>query len=216
MSDYVIDAELREKTGKAETRRLRKAGKIPGIIYGGGKPDLPILLDFNSTSKLLNEEHFHSSIVEINVAGSRGKNSVLLKDAQWDPIMDTAKHLDFMRVSSSDTVHMEVHVVPVNHEKCPGIKAGGLLDIVRHSLEVTCRADSIPEHIEIDCSNMEIGDTVHIEDITLPDGVTVAHDVNFTVLNLTVAKKAEVEEAAEEGAAEAAEATEEATEATEE
>lgn len=212
MSDYTLDAELREKTGKAETRRLRKAGKLPAIIYGGDKPDLPILLDANATSKLLNEEHFHASIIEINVAGSRGKNSVLLKDAQWDPIYDTATHLDFLRVSSSDKVHMEVHVVPVNHEKSPGIKAGGLLDIVRHSLEVTCRADSIPEHIEIDCSKMEIGDTVHIEDIKLPDGVTVAHEVNFTVLNMTVAKKAEVEEEAAEEAAAPAAAAAEATE----
>jgi len=207
MSDYTLEAELRESTGKAETRRLRRAGKIPAIIYGGGKPDLPIILDFNGTSKMLNEEHFHTSIIEINVAGSRGKNSVLLKDAQWDPIYDTATHLDFLRVSSSDTVHMEVHVTPINHEKSPGIKAGGLLDIVRHSLEVTCRADSIPEHIEVDCSNMEIGDTIHIEDIKLPDGVSVAHDVNFTVLNMTHAKKAEIEEAGEE-AAETAEAAE--------
>jgi len=215
MSDYTLEAELREKTGKAETRRLRKAGKLPAIIYGGDKPDLPILLDANATSKLLNEEHFHTSIIEINVAGSRGKNSVLLKDSQWDPIYDTATHLDFLRVNMSDTVHVEVHVVPVNHEKCPGIKAGGLLDVVRHTLEVTCRADSIPEHIEIDCSNMEIGDTVHIEDIALPDGVAVAHEVNFTVLNLTVAKKAEVEET-EEATAEAAEGATEAAGETEE
>jgi len=213
MTDYVLEAELRESTGKAESRRLRKTGKIPAIIYGGDKPDLPIALDFNSTSKLLNEEHFHTSIIEINVSGARGKNSVLLKDSQWDHIYDTPTHLDFFRVNSSDTVHMEVHVVPVNHEACPGIKAGGLLDLVRHSLEVTCRADAIPEHIEVDCANLEIGDTVHIEDIPLPEGVTVVHDVNFTVINLTAPKKAEEpaegEEAVAETTAETAEASEE-------
>ena len=115
-----------------------------------------------------------------------------------------------MRVSSSDTVHIEVPVVAINFEKCPGIKAGGIIDHVRHTLEVTCRADSIPEHIEIDCSNLEIGDTVHINDIALPKGVTVAHEVNFTVLNMTVAKKAG---AAEED--EAGEASEESSEASE-
>ncbi len=209
MTDFVIEAELREKTGKAETRRQRRAGKLPAIIYGGDKPDMPILLDQNATSKLLKNEHFFASIIEVNVKGTRGKNSVLLKDSQWDPIYDTAKHLDFMRVSSSDTVHMEVPVVAINHEKCPGIKAGGIIDHVRHVLEVTCRADSIPEHIEVDCSALEIGDTVHIDDVTLPEGVTVAHEVNFTVLNMTAPKKAEATEEEAEAGEETAEATEE-------
>ncbi len=220
MTDFVIEAELREKTGKAETRRLRRAGKIPAIIYGGDKPDLPITLDFNATSNMLKDEHFFTSILEINVKGAKGKNSVLLKDAQWDPIYDTAKHMDFFRVSSSDTVHIEVPVVAINHEKCPGSVAGGLLDVVRHSLEVTCRADSIPEHIEVDCSNLEIGDTIHIDDITLPEGAEVVHDVNFTVINMAAPKKAEVEATeAEEGAEAAAPAeaaAEDSAEASEE
>ena len=215
MTDYVLEAELREKTGKAETRRQRRAGKLPAIIYGGDKPDMAILLDQNDTSKMMKDEHFFTSLLAINVAGSRGKNTVLLKDSQWDVMYDTPKHLDFMRVSSSDTVHVEVPVVALNSDTCPGIKAGGILDVVRHSLEVTCRADNIPEHIEIDCSNLEIGDTVHIDDIALPEGATIVHDVNFTVINLAAPKKAEPEPDAE-GAEAAAEATEEATEATEE
>lgn len=211
MTDFVIDAEIREKTGKAETRRLRRAGKLPAIIYGGDKPDLPIVLDQNATKNMMKDEHFFTSILEISVKGAKGKNTVLLKDSQWDPIYDTAKHLDFFRVSASDEVTVDVHVVGINQDKCPGLKAGGILDIVRHTLEVTCRADSIPEHIEIDCSTLEVGDTVHINDITLPAGATVAHDVNFTVINLAAPKKAEeVEEAAEATeTAEAAEATEE-------
>ncbi|HKI60222.1 MAG TPA: 50S ribosomal protein L25/general stress protein Ctc [Mariprofundaceae bacterium] len=216
MTDFVLEAELREKTGKAETRRLRRLGKLPAIIYGGDKPDTPILLDQNDTSKLLKDEHFFTSIIEINVKGSRGKNSVLLKDSQWDPIYDTAKHLDFFRVSSSDTVHVEVPVVAINHEKCPGSVAGGLLDVVRHSLEVTSRADSIPEHIEVDCSNLEIGDSIHIDDITLPEGAEIVHDVNFTVINMAAPKKAEPEaDAAVEGET-VVEGSEDATEATEE
>jgi len=209
MSDYIIEAELREKTGKAETRRLRRAGKIPAIIYGGDKPDLPITLDFNTTSNMLKDEHFFTSMLEINVKGAKGKNTVLLKDAQWDPIYDTAKHMDFFRVSSSDKVTVDVPVIAINHEKCPGIVEGGLLDIVRHTLEVTSRADAIPEHIEVDCSTLEIGDNIHIDDIALPEGTEVTHEVNFTVINLAAPKKAEPE-AVVEGAEAEAEASEEA------
>ncbi|PJA31362.1 MAG: 50S ribosomal protein L25 [Zetaproteobacteria bacterium CG_4_9_14_3_um_filter_53_7] len=197
MSDYIVEAELREETGRAATRRLRRAGKLPGIIYGGGKPDIAITMDYNTVSKLLNEEHFHTSMFDVNVKGSRGKNTVLLKATQYDPLMDTATHLDFLRVSASDSITMDVPVVAINAEKCPGVAKGGMIDMIRHSLEVTCRADSIPEHIEIDCAKLEMGDSVHIEEITLPKGVEVHHEVNFAVLNVSAPKGpavAEVEE----------------------
>jgi len=188
MTDYIIEAELREKTGRAATRRLRRTGNMPGVIYGGGKPDLAITMDYNTVSKLLNEEQFHTSILEVKVKGSRGKNSVLLKDSQWDPVTDAATHLDFYRVAAGDAITMDVPVVAINSEKCPGVVKGGLIDLIRHSLEVSCRADSIPDQIEVDCTGMEVGDTIHIEDITLPEGAEVQHDVNFTVLNLSAPK----------------------------
>lgn len=212
MTDYVIDAELRETTGKAETRRLRRAGKLPAIIYGGDKPDLPIALDQNAAKNMMKDELFFTSILKINVKGAKGKNTVLLKDSQWDPLYDTAKHLDFFRVSPSDEVTVDVPVIALNQDICPGLKAGGNLDLIRHSLEVTSRADTIPEHIEIDCSTLEIGDSVHIDDIAMPEGSAVTHDVNFTVLNISAPKKAEEVEEVEE----AAEATQEGIEATEE
>ncbi len=209
MTDYIIEAELREETGRSATRRLRRAGKLPGIIYGGGKPDLAITMDYNTVSKLLNEEQFHTSILEVKVKGSRGKNKVLLKDSQWDPVMDTPTHLDFFRVAAGDAITMDVPVVAINTEKCPGVVKGGLIDVIRHSLEITCRADSIPDQIEIDCSNMDIGDTIHIDDITLPEGAEVQHDVNFTVLNLSATKAGtDADDTAEEGAAEEGEAAE--------
>ncbi len=210
MTDYVIEAELREETGRSATRRLRRVGKLPGIIYGGGKPDLAITMDFNAVSKLLNEEQFHTSMLEVKVKGSRGKNSVLLKDSQWDPVMDTATHLDFFRVSGKDTITMDVPVIAINYEKAPGIVKGGLIDLIRHSLEITCRADSIPDQIEVDCADMEMGDTVHIDDIPLPEGSEVQHDVNFTVLNLSAPKTATDEDTDED----TEEDTEEDTDAT--
>jgi len=200
MTNLVVEAELREGTGRSATRRLRRTGNLPGIIYGGGKPDIAITMNYFTVSKQLNVEQFHTSLLEVKVKGSRTKNTVLLKAVQWDPVMDTATHLDFFRVSAKDTVTMDVPVVALNAEKCPGVVKGGLIDLVRHSLEITCRADSIPEHIEVDCATLEVGDTVHIEDLTLPEGAEVHHDVNFTVLNVAAPKTGGSDDDAEEEA----------------
>jgi len=194
MTDLIVEAELRKTTGKGDARRMRRAGLLPGIIYGAGKPDVPLTINANAIGKLLNEEAFYTSMLEVKVKGKRGKNTVLLKDVQWDPLMDTAMHLDFMRVSSADSVTVEVPVIAINFEKCPGDVAGGLLDVIRHVLEVTCRADSIPDSIEVDCANLDIGDTVHIEDVTLPEGAEVQHEANFTVLNVSAKKTATADE----------------------
>ena len=203
MTDYVLEAELRENTGKANTRRLRRDGKLPGIIYGGGKPDLPIILDYNETAKImLRDEAFYTSMLEVKVKGSRGKNTVLLKDTQWDPIYDTPTHVDFFRVSGSDSVTVSVPVHTINVESCPGVKAGGQLSMIRHELEVTCRADAIPDHIEVDCAEFELDQVVHIDDIQLPDGMEVQHDVNFTVLSIVEPKRMEEPEVAADEAVE--------------
>ena len=197
MTDFVVEAELREETGRSAARRMRRAGKLPGIIYGGDKPDLPITMDYNTVSKLLNQEAFHTSMLEVKVKGSRGKNTVLLKDSQYDPLKDTATHLDFMRVSAADSITMEVPVIAINFETCPGVAQGGMVALIRHALEVSCRADSIPESIEIDCTGLEMGATVHIEDVTLPEGTEVQHDVNFTILNISPPKAADAVETEE-------------------
>jgi large subunit ribosomal protein L25 len=210
MSDYTVEAELREKTGRSESRRLRRAGKLPGVIYGGDKPELPIVMDALTLSKLLDQEHFHTAIIAINVKGARGKNEALLKDVQYDPLKDTATHIDFYRVSSESIVDIEVPVHAINYQKCPGLVAGGSLEIIRHSLSVHCRADSIPDHIDIDCSGLKIGDSIHINDIALPKGVEVPHGEDFAVVHIA-APRVEVEAApaaeAEAAPAAAGEAT---------
>ncbi len=202
MSEFNVEAELREKTGRGEARRMRRAGLMPAVIYGGDKPELAITLNTMDTAKLLDKEAFYSSIINIKVKGARGDNRALVKDVQWHPVRDEAIHIDFFRVSSSDQVHMEVPVHAINAENCPGMKQGGLMEVIRHTLEVICRADSIPEHIDVDCSGLEIGDSLHIEDVAMPDGVQAQHDVNFTVLTIAAPK---VEKTAEEGEEEAAE-----------
>ncbi|MDX8381611.1 MAG: 50S ribosomal protein L25/general stress protein Ctc [Ghiorsea sp.] len=203
MTDFVLEAELREDLGRSNTRRLRKAGKLPAIIYGGDKPDLPITLDYNETAKImLRDEAFYTSMLEIKVAGKRGKNTVLLKDTQWDSIYDTPMHLDFFRVSGADAVTVSVPVHTINVEDCPGIKAGGQLAMIRHELDVLCRADAIPDNIVIDCANLELEETVHIDDVTLPEGIEVPHDVNFTIFSIAAPKRAEEVESTEEVAVE--------------
>jgi len=119
MSDFVLAAELREKTGRGEARRLRRSGRLPAIIYGGDKPELPVSLDALTVSKLLQNESFYTSIIELKVKGVRGVHKGLVKEIQWHPVRDDAMHIDFMRVSSASTVHLEVPVHAANTEECP-------------------------------------------------------------------------------------------------
>jgi len=203
-SAFTIEAELREATGKSVARRLRRAGKVPAVIYGGGKPDYPIVLDDVAMRKPLDTEGFYTSLISINVAGKRGVETVLLKDAQWHPVRDVVMHLDFFRVNASDVVTVEVPLHPVGGERCPGVVLGGQIDLVRHVLEVSCAADSIPDEITVDCSALELGDTIHVEDLILPKGVEAPHEMNFTILNLAAVKgEAEPSDDDEEEAVEA-------------
>ncbi len=189
-SEFTIEAELREATGRSAARRLRRAGKVPAVIYGGNKPELPIVLDDIAMRKPLADEAFYTSLLKIKIKGKKTLETVLLKDAQWHPVREHVMHLDFHRVSASDSVHVEVPVHPVHYEKCPGVVKGGRVDLVRHVLEVVCRADAIPDAIEVDCATLDLGDTIHVEDLPLPEGVEVPHEVNFTVLNLAAPKGA--------------------------
>ncbi len=191
MSDIIIEAKLRETTGRSEARRMRHAGFIPAIIYGGNKPDLPITLSRHYIKRFLNQESFFTSMISIDVDGKRGSNNVLLKEVQWHPVSDEPMHLDFVRVAAGDTVTVTVPVVVINVEQAPGSVAGGSVDLIRHSLDVSCHADSIPESVIVDCANLNIGDTVHIEDLSFVEGLSVPHDVNFTVLNMSAPTKAE-------------------------
>ncbi|MDQ6975413.1 MAG: 50S ribosomal protein L25/general stress protein Ctc [Mariprofundaceae bacterium] len=199
MSDSILlNAKLREKTGRNASRRLRLAGYLPAVIYGGGKPELPVTLNANDTGKALNVEQFHTTILTIAIADKKDEEHVLLKEVQWDPIKDTPIHLDFFRVKGSDTVEIEIPVLAINFEKAPGVIEGGKIDMIRHVLQVSCRADAIPEHVKIDCSQLNLGDTVHVEDVTLPEGVTAPHEVNFTILNLSTVKGVKTDEETEE------------------
>ena len=193
----IIPAKPRERAGKGTARADRRAGRVPGVIYGAKKDPAMITLDPLDLFKELKTGSFMATVYDVGLGA--GKERVLPRDVQFDPVSDRVIHVDFLRVSAETTVTVSVPVSFLNEEESPGIKRGGLLNVVRHEIEFICRADAIPQTIEIDLTGMEIGDSVHIASISLPEGVVpTISDRDFTIA--TVAAPTVVqEEAAAEG-----------------
>ena len=208
MANLVINAELREKAGKGSSRALRRSDLIPAVIYGNKKEPVMITLKRNEIQKELNKGGFLSKTVTLKV----GKNSenVLPRDVQFHPVSDWPLHVDFLRLGKGAMINIMVPVHFINQEECAGIKAGGILNVVRHEVEFSCPADAIPEFIEADIEHLELGDAVHISAITLPKGVTATiDDRDFTIATISAPSSlkstgVEDEEAETEGGEEAA------------
>ncbi|MEM7442091.1 MAG: 50S ribosomal protein L25/general stress protein Ctc [Pseudomonadota bacterium] len=193
-----IVAEVRERAGKGAARAVRRENKIPAVIYGDKKPPLTITLDGQTITQLLRDPAFRNQLYSLKVDGD--KHQVLVRDLQLDPVRDEPIHLDFLRVSQRTEITIEIPVSFVNEDDSPGLKAGGVLNVVRYTIEVSCRADSIPEGITIDLTGTELGDSIHISSVTLPDGVRpTISDRDFTVATIAAPSglKAEEEEEAE-------------------
>ncbi len=206
-----ISAELRERAGKGSARAARRAGRVPGVVYGATKDPALVTLDAKDLLRELKSGSFLATVYDLDVGGR--KERVLPREVHFDPVTDGAIHVDFMRVSAATSVTVEVPVVFLNEEEAPGLKRGGLLNVVRHEIEMVCNADSIPPNIEVDLTGLEIGDSVHISMIALPAGATpTITDRDFTIA--TIAAPTVVQEEAAE-AAEAAIAAAEAAEAAE-
>lgn len=202
-----IVAEVRERAGKGAARAVRRQNKVPAVIYGDKKPPVAISLDGQTLSQMLRDPAFLTHLYSLKVGNDA--HQVLVRDVQMDPVRDEPLHLDFLRVSARTEIAIEVPVQFINEDDSPGLKAGGVLNVVRYTIEVTCRANAIPENITVDLSGSELGDSIHISHITLPDGVQpTITDRDFTVATIAApsALKSEAEE--EEEAAEAAEAGE--------
>lgn len=208
MSDsYELKAEARERVGKGSSRELRRNGLIPAVIYGDKKTPVSIAISRKDTTQKVHAGGFMTTVATIDVDGK--KIRVLPKDFQLDPVRDFLLHVDFLRVSAKTRVTVNVPVHFINEEKSPGIKRGGVLNVVRHEVEFHCAADSIPEAITADLTGLEIGDGVHISHIKLPEGVSpVISDRDFTIA--TVAAPAGLK--SEDNAAPADEAEEAETE----
>ncbi|QNE30556.1 50S ribosomal protein L25/general stress protein Ctc [Sphingomonas sp. NBWT7] len=199
MSDQLtLAAETRDRVGKGASRALRRDGRVPAVIYGQNKEPTSIHLEERALVKALGTGHFMNTVVMIN--GER----TLPKDVAFHPVSDRPVHVDFLRISAHATVTVAVPVVFTDEEDAPGLKKGGVLNIVRHELELTCDASDIPSEIKISLKGRDIGDTVHISDVTLPKGTESAiDDRDFTIATLVApsAMKAEAQEQAEEEAA---------------
>lgn len=210
MSD-TLKAVARERVGKGSARELRRNGQIPASIYGDKQSPVSIAISRKEATMRIHAGGFMTNILSIDVDGE--KVNVLPKDYQLDPVRDFVMHVDFLRVSKNTQVVVEVPVQFENEDTCVGIKRGGTLNIVRHTVEVSCPANSIPEALVADLAELNIGDAVHISAITLPEGVTpTITDRDFTVA--TIASPGGAQDA-EDDAAEAAAAAAEGGEAEE-
>lgn len=204
---YELKAEARERVGKGSARAIRRNGMVPAVIYGEKEAPLTIALPYKDVTKKIHGGGFMTTIATIDVDGK--KIQVLPKDYQLDPVRDFTMHIDFLRIGKNTIVTVNVPVHFTNEEASPGLKRGGVLNIVRHEVEFVCPATSIPEFIEVDLTGLDLGDSVHISAIKLPEGVEpTISDRDFTIA--TVAAPAGLKsEGAEEEEGEAEEAEEE-------
>jgi large subunit ribosomal protein L25 len=202
MSDIVLNVEVRERTGTGGARETRREGRVPGILYGGKLDPVAISLKGNELLKAINSGKFLANMITIEHNGET--QTVFARDVQFDPVMDFPVHVDFQRVDEDSTIAVEVGVQFINEDKSPGLKRGGVLNIVRHAIEVNTPAGSIPDSIEVDVSGLDIGDSVHISAVTLPEGVTpTITDRDFTIVTLQ-GSRAVIDDAAETNEAEGA------------
>jgi len=206
MSDVQnLSAELRSRAGKGAARQTRRDGRVPGVIYGNKQPATLISVEPRELLRQLRKKAFHATLFDIACDGK--KERVLPRDVQFDPVTDKPTHVDFMRVGEHTRVYVDVPVVFQNEAQSPGLKRGGVLNIVRHEVELICSVDHIPQQITIDLAGLDIGDSVHISMVKLPEGVRPAiADRDFTVATIAVptVQKVETEVAATPAEGEAA------------
>ena len=200
-TDFILQAKGREDTGKGASRRLRRlAGEVPAIVYGGKKDPTKIALTHKDVAKALENEAFFSSIISLDIEGA--SEDVIIKDIQRHPFKKIVLHMDFFRVSKTTVLQTKVPLHFINEDTCPGVKLGG--GIVAHTMtdiEIQCLPKNLPEFIEVDMAEVDLGDIVHISDIVLPEGVeSVAlnlgadHDLSVATINKPKAVEVEVEE----------------------
>jgi len=201
-----LPAEARERAGKGASRALRREGRVPAVIYGEKKEPLSVHVEEKLLSKMLSTGHFMNSVIMVEVGGK--PNRTLPKDVQFHPVTSRPIHVDFLRIGEHAQVNVNVPVKFVDEELAPGIKRGGVLNVVRHELELICDAARIPEEIVVSLNGLDIGDAIHISQVNLPEGSKSAiEDRDFTVATV-VAPSAMKAEAEEEAAAAAAAADE--------
>ncbi|MBB6122788.1 50S ribosomal protein L25/general stress protein Ctc [Sphingobium subterraneum] len=184
MSDTLtLSAVARDRAGKGASRALRREGRVPAVIYGNNEEPTMVHVEEKLLNKLLGTGHFFNSVVMVEVDGKPIRT--LPKDVAFHPVTDRPLHADFLRVSEHATVHVEVPVRFINEEKSPGLKRGGVLNVVRHEVELICDAAEIPDDVVVDLTGFDVGDSVHISVVTLPAGAkTAIDDRDFTLATI--------------------------------
>jgi len=199
MSDTIqMSATKRDRAGKGSARAARRSGLIPAVIYGGKTAPETININDNSFRKLMSQPGIMSHVIALDVEGKT--TNVLPRDIQFHPVTDAPLHVDFLRITASSTVMVMVPVVFTNEDASPGLKGGGVLNIVRHEIEMSCSATSIPESLTVDLTGTEIGDSVHISAVSLPENTQpTITDRDFTIATIAAPTvEVEVEETVEE------------------
>ncbi|MCI0506715.1 MAG: 50S ribosomal protein L25/general stress protein Ctc [Gammaproteobacteria bacterium] len=195
--DFNVTAEIRKDVGKGASRRLRQAGKVPGILYGAGKEAVSLIMEHNHIMHHLEHEAFYSHILNVSIDGKAQK--AVLKDVQRHPAKPVIMHVDFLRVSETNKIHMHVPLHFINGDIAPGVKIdGGLVSHLMSSVDIVCLAKDLPEFLEVDLANMKVGESLHLSDIKLPQGVEIpalaqGPDHDLPVVSIHV-KKAGLEE----------------------
>jgi large subunit ribosomal protein L25 len=205
-----LSAETRDRAGKGASRAMRREGRVPAVVYGNKEAPLPIHVEEKALIRALSTGHFMNSVVMIDVGGDATRT--LPKDVQFHPVTDRPLHVDFLRISEHAKVTVAVPIRFTGEDKSRGLKRGGVVNAVRHELELTCDAAEIPDEVEISLAGLDIGDSLHISAVTLPKGTESAiSDRDFTIATIVPPSglKMEAEDAA---AAEAAEPAPEAAE----
>jgi len=208
-------ADERKGTGKGAARQARRAGLVPGVVYGGSADPLPITIPYNRLFKMLKSGGFLSTLFNLKVEGHDDVR-VVCRDVQRDVVKDLPTHLDLLRLHRDSRIDMAIHVEFINEEECVGLAKGGVLTIVRPEVELNVLAGDIPDHITVDLAGLDVGDTITISSITLPEGVTpTITDRDFVIANVqapTVASAADDEADADAAESQAADSEEAAAE----
>jgi len=186
-----LAATVRSGVGKGAARSERREGRVPGVIYGGGEAAEPISLNYRELNKLIYAGHFLTTIFELDIEGR--KERVIPRDYQLDVVKDTPLHVDFLRLRPGSFLKVNVPVHFINQDTCPGIKKGGSLNVILHSVEMKVPADAIPEGITADLSAFDINESLHISAIALPEGCRPTQAGNFSIASIS--PPARVEEA---------------------
>jgi len=200
---FTFGADPREKQGKGASRRLRRTGKVPAILYGGPSGPQPLVLDQQNLLTMIESEKFYSSIVRVNVGGK--SQEAIIKDVQMHPARHSVVHVDLQRVVENETIRLRLPIHFKGEAAAPGVKSqGGIVSHMRADVEVTCLPKDLPEFLEIDLSAMNLNDTLFLADIPLPEGVLIpelGHGRNAPVVSIHSPRAAEPEPVAVEAAA---------------